>query len=52
MTLQQYERAQLEKRKALEGLMRAEQRKVDIDKEFESMQIVGKNKEDVQMVST
>ncbi|GKU85961.1 hypothetical protein SLEP1_g556 [Rubroshorea leprosula] len=48
-TLQQYERAQLEKRKALEGLMRAEQRKVEIDKEFESMQIVGKNKEDVQM---
>lgn len=37
MTLEEYEKVLEEKRKALQAL-KAEERKVDFDKEFESMQ--------------
>lgn len=43
MTLEEYEKVLEEKRKALLSL-KVEERKVDVDKEFESMQIVSKKK--------
>ncbi|KAL9275898.1 RGG repeats nuclear RNA binding protein B-like protein [Drosera capensis] len=43
MTLEEYEKVLEEKRKALLAL-KAEERKVDLDKEFESMQLVSKKK--------
>ncbi|EEF27863.1 RNA binding protein, putative [Ricinus communis] len=46
MTLKEYEKLQLEKRKALDSLKRAEQRKVNLDKDFESMQLLEKKTED------
>lgn len=46
MTLQEYEKQLLEKRKALEALKK-EERKVTLDKDFESMQLLGRKKEDV-----
>ncbi|XVE72694.1 hypothetical protein DITRI_Ditri11bG0059400 [Diplodiscus trichospermus] len=49
MTLKEYEK-KLEDRKNLEAFKRPEQRKVE-DKDFESMQIVGKEKEDSQLKS-
>ncbi|KAL2903002.1 RGG repeats nuclear RNA binding protein B [Bienertia sinuspersici] len=45
MTLEEYEKVLEEKRKALLAL-KAEERKVDLDKEFESMQLVSKKKND------
>lgn len=45
MTLEQYEKLLLEKRKALESL-KTKERRVTPDKEFESMQLVEKKKED------
>uniref|UniRef100_A0A803LUH2 Hyaluronan/mRNA-binding protein domain-containing protein n=1 Tax=Chenopodium quinoa TaxID=63459 RepID=A0A803LUH2_CHEQI len=45
MTLEEYEKVLEEKRKALLAL-KAEERKVDVDKEFESMQLVSKKKID------
>ncbi|KAL2923331.1 RGG repeats nuclear RNA binding protein A [Bienertia sinuspersici] len=45
MTLKEYEKVLEEKRKALLAL-KAEERKVDLDKEFESMQLVSKKKND------
>lgn len=46
MTLEEYEKVLEEKRKALLAL-KAEERKVDVDKEFESMQlVVSKKKND------
>lgn len=45
MTLEEYEKVLEEKRKALLAL-KAEERKVDVDKEFESMQLVTKKKID------
>ncbi|XP_022759808.1 RGG repeats nuclear RNA binding protein A-like [Durio zibethinus] len=47
MTLEEYERKMLEDRKILEAFKRPEQRKVE-DKDFESMQLIGKKKEDGQ----
>ncbi|KAL9260185.1 RGG repeats nuclear RNA binding protein B-like protein [Drosera capensis] len=44
MTLEEYEKVLEEKRKALLAL-KAEERKVDLDKEFESMQLVSKKKD-------
>lgn len=45
MTLEEYEKVLEEKRKALLSL-KGEERKVDLDKEFESMQLVSKKKND------
>uniref|UniRef100_A0A5B7CE38 Hyaluronan/mRNA-binding protein domain-containing protein n=1 Tax=Davidia involucrata TaxID=16924 RepID=A0A5B7CE38_DAVIN len=45
MTLEEYEKLLLEKRKALEAL-KTEERKVALDKDFELMQLVEKKKED------
>ncbi|GAB4835033.1 hypothetical protein Ancab_033300 [Ancistrocladus abbreviatus] len=45
MTLEEYEKVLEEKRKALQAL-KTEERKVDVDKEFESMQVVSKKKGD------
>ncbi|XP_028086919.1 RGG repeats nuclear RNA binding protein A-like [Camellia sinensis] len=45
MTLEQYQKVLLEKRKALEAL-KTEERKVTLVKDFESMQVVGKKAED------
>lgn len=47
MTLAEYEKLTLEKRKALESL-RNEKRKVTLDKDFQSMQIVDKKGEEAQ----
>ncbi|GAB2213978.1 hypothetical protein Droror1_Dr00018307, partial [Drosera rotundifolia] len=44
MTLEEYKKVLEEKRKALQAL-KAEERKVDLDKEFESMQLVSKKKD-------
>jgi len=46
MTLEEYEKVCFEKRKALESLRKAEQRTVTLDKDFESMQLVEKKKDD------
>lgn len=46
MTLQEYEKQLLEKRKALDSLKK-EERKVTLDKDFESMQLLGRKKEDL-----
>ena len=46
MTLQQYDKQLLEKRKALEAFKK-EERKVTVDEELDSMQLVGKKKDDV-----
>jgi len=43
MTLEEYEKVLEEKRKALLSL-KVEERKVNVDKEFESMQLVSKKK--------
>ncbi|XP_059640483.1 RGG repeats nuclear RNA binding protein A-like [Cornus florida] len=45
MTLEEYEKVLEEKRKALSAL-KAEERKVDLDKEFESMQLLSSKKSD------
>ena len=45
MTLEEYEKLLSEKRKALEA-SKSEERKVTLDKEFESMQLVEKKIED------
>ncbi|XP_027174518.1 RGG repeats nuclear RNA binding protein A-like [Coffea eugenioides] len=45
MTLQQYDKQLLEKRKALEAFKK-EERKVTLDEELDSMQLVGKKKDD------
>lgn len=45
MTLEQYEKIHVEKRKALEAL-KSEERKVTLDKELKSLIVVRKNKED------
>ncbi|GAB4858089.1 hypothetical protein Ancab_015991 [Ancistrocladus abbreviatus] len=45
MTLEEYQKVLEEKRKALAAL-KTEERKVDVDKEFESMQLVSKKKGD------
>nr|AEI59279.1 RNA binding protein [Suaeda glauca] len=45
MTLEEYQKVLEEKRKALLAL-KAEERKVDLDKDFESMQLVSKKKND------
>jgi len=53
MTLEEYEKVLEEKRKALEAL-KVKERKVDLDKEFESMQLVSKKGEEevfIKMVS-
>lgn len=54
MTLEEYEKVLEEKRKALLAL-KAEERKVDVDKDFESMQLKTKKKVDdevfIQLVS-
>ncbi|KAL3517853.1 hypothetical protein ACH5RR_020442 [Cinchona calisaya] len=49
MTLQQYEKQLLEKRKTLDSL-KTEERKVTIDKDLESMQLVGRKREDFGFV--
>ncbi|GAB2298082.1 hypothetical protein Dimus_032157 [Dionaea muscipula] len=46
MTLEEYEKLLSEKRKGLEAL-RAEERKVALDKDFEAMQLVEKKKDDI-----
>ena len=46
MTLEEYEKVCFEKRKALESLRKTEQRTVTLDKDFESMQLVDKKKDD------
>lgn len=46
MTLEEYEKVLFEKRKALEALRKTEQRKVTLDKDFETMQLVEKKKDD------
>ncbi|XP_050204723.1 uncharacterized protein LOC126654787 [Mercurialis annua] len=50
MTLGEYEKLQLEKRKALDSLKRSEQRRVCLDKDFESMQLVEKKTEDAASI--
>ncbi|KAK1319304.1 hypothetical protein QJS10_CPB04g01419 [Acorus calamus] len=45
MTLEEYEKLLLEKRKALDAL-KTEERRVALDKEFEMMQLVEKKKEE------
>lgn len=45
MTLEEYEKVLEEKRKALMAL-KPEERKVDLDKEFESMQLISNKKND------
>ncbi|PSR94958.1 Histidine-rich glycoprotein [Actinidia chinensis var. chinensis] len=49
LTLKQYQQQLLEKRKALEAL-KPEERKVDGDTDFESMQLVGRKKEDSLLI--
>lgn len=49
MTLKQYEKQLEEKRKGLESL-KAEERRVALDKEFESMQIIEKKNEEANFV--
>ncbi|XP_057472751.1 RGG repeats nuclear RNA binding protein C-like [Actinidia eriantha] len=49
LTLKQYQQQLLEKRKALEAL-KPEERKVDVDTDFESMQLVGRKKEDSLLI--
>lgn len=48
MTLEEYEKVREEKRKALLAL-KSEERKVDLDKDFESMQLLSskKNEEEI-----
>nr|XP_010919739.1 RGG repeats nuclear RNA binding protein A isoform X1 [Elaeis guineensis] len=46
MTLDEYEKLLEEKRKALQALQRTEERKVDVDKEFEFMQQLSAKKND------
>lgn len=46
MTLEEYEKLLLEKRKALEAFKRTEERKVAVDKDLESMQVVEKKREE------
>lgn len=46
MTLEEYEKVMAEKRRALEAL-KAEERKVTLDKDFESMRVVDKKNDDV-----
>lgn len=46
MTLEEYEKVLLEKRKALEALRKTEGRKVTLDKDLESMQLVERKKDD------
>ena len=48
MTLEEYEKVLEEKRKALEAL-KVKERKVDVDKEFESMQLVSKKKDEEEV---
>ncbi|GAB2274212.1 hypothetical protein Dimus_008979 [Dionaea muscipula] len=48
MTLDEYEKVLAEKRKALLTL-KAQERKVDVDKEFESMQLVSRKKDDAEI---
>lgn len=52
MTLDEYEKLLEEKRKALQALQRTEERKVDVDKEFEFMQQLSakKNNDDVFII--
>ena len=50
MTIEEYEKKKLEDRKSLEAFRRPEQRTVE-DKDFESMQLIGKKKEDSELVS-
>lgn len=45
MTLDEYEKLLSEKRKALE-VLKSEERKVALDKDFEAMQLIEKKKED------
>lgn len=45
MTLKQYEKQLEEKRKALESL-KTEERKVTLDKDFNSMHVIGKKNEE------
>lgn len=45
MTLDEYEKLLSEKRKALE-VLKSEERKVALDKDFEAMQLIDKKKED------
>jgi plasminogen activator inhibitor 1 RNA-binding protein len=45
MTLEEYEKIREEKRKTLEA-NKSEERKVEVDKAFKSMQLVEKKKED------
>lgn len=49
MTLKQYEKQLEEKRKGLESL-KAEERRVALDKEFESMQMIEKKNEETNFV--
>lgn len=49
MTLKEYEKQLLEKRKGLEAL-KLDERKVTLDKDLESMQLVGKKKEDFSLI--
>lgn len=46
MTLGQYEKQLVEKRKALQAMKNNAERKVIVDKDFESMAIIEKKKED------
>jgi hypothetical protein len=46
MTLEEYEKVLFEKRKALEALRTTEERKVTLDKDLESMQLVERKKDD------
>ncbi|WCJ37918.1 hypothetical protein M5689_019011 [Euphorbia peplus] len=48
-TLEEYEKMQLEKRKALESEKQAEQRKVVLDKDFESMLLVQKKRDEEEL---
>lgn len=46
MTLEEYEKVLAEKRKALEALSKTEERKVTLDKDLESMQLIERKKDD------
>lgn len=48
MTLEEYEKVLEEKRKALVAL-KSEERKVNLDKEFESMQLLSSKKNDEEI---
>lgn len=46
MTLEEYEKVLAEKRKALEALSKTEERKVTLDKDLESMQLIERKKDE------